>query len=81
MHRKWLIALAVLSLGIMCFAQANDPTSNNTQDLSSLNVQHEPPMLGVHWARGFNPFARAAARGSNPDMTYHGGVIMSSTGE
>jgi len=79
MHRKWLVVLAVLSFGIMCFAQANDPASNNTQDLSSLNVQHEPPMLGIHWARGFNPFARAAARGNNPDMTYHGGVIMPST--
>src|SRR6202140_5272614 len=35
-------------------------------------------MLGIHWARGFSPFARAP-RGSNPNMTYHGGVIMPST--
>ncbi|HEV2716109.1 MAG TPA: hypothetical protein VGU64_12655, partial [Terriglobales bacterium] len=35
-------------------------------------------MLGIHWARGFSPFARVP-RGSNPNMTYHGGVIMPST--
>jgi hypothetical protein len=40
-------------------------------------------MLGIHWARGFDPFARVnEARGQagrkvkNPDMTYHGGKIM-----
>jgi len=35
-------------------------------------------MLGIHWARGFNPFAHAP-KGNNPDMTYHGGLIMPST--
>jgi hypothetical protein len=35
-------------------------------------------MLGIHWARGFTPFARTAPAGSNPDMTYHGGVILPS---
>jgi hypothetical protein len=32
-------------------------------------------MLGIHWARGFDPFVRAA-KGNNPDMTYHGGVYF-----
>jgi hypothetical protein len=37
-------------------------------------------MLGIHWSRGFNPSARdRSAKGNNPDMTYHGGVIMPST--
>jgi hypothetical protein len=39
-------------------------------------------MLGIHWARGFNPFARVnEARRllrRNVNMTYHGGPIMTS---
>jgi hypothetical protein len=51
MHKKWLVLLAVLSLGVIGFAQENDSALNIRQDLSTLNVQHEPPMLGIHWAR------------------------------
>src|ERR1700757_2891028 len=46
----------------------------------------EPPMLGIHWARGFEPAPRAkeeerltpARLRRSPNMTYHGGVIMQS---
>ncbi len=56
-------------------------TSRTTaQDLSELN---EPPMLGIHWARGFEASYRAReaanspARGTrSPNMTNHGGKIM-----
>ena len=79
MHKKLLVLLAVLSIVGMCLGQAAD-SSASRQDLSSITATHEPPMLGIHWARGFNPFARVhPAKGSNPDMTYHGGVIMPST--
>ncbi len=35
-------------------------------------------MLGIHWARGFDPFARSNQAGARktPNMTYHGGKIM-----
>jgi len=36
----------------------------------------EPPMFGISWARGFDPFARGDFRSRNPNMTYHGGKIM-----
>jgi hypothetical protein len=38
----------------------------------------EPPMLGIHWIRGFDPSARVhdAHHGTNPLMPYHGGKIM-----
>jgi len=79
MNKKCLVLLAVLSFGGMCLAQ--DSAAASRQDLSSLSETHEPPMLGIHWARGFNPFARSGQtpKGNNPDMTYHGGVIMTST--
>ena len=49
----------------------------------TMNIQTEPPMLGIHWAQGFEPMARARqdALGPrrlrrSPNMTYHGGKIM-----
>ena len=79
MKIKFVLLSVALSLGVRAFGQTVDSPSSNRQDLSALNAQHEPPMLGVHWARGFTPFARAHLAGKNPDMTYHGGVIMPST--
>jgi len=36
-------------------------------------------MLGIHWARGFNPFARISPQQKpGVNMTYHGGPIMAS---
>ncbi len=78
MKTKWLFPCMILSLVAFSFGQSADSASGR-EDLSTLNTQHEPPMLGLHWTRGFNPFARAAAsKGNNPDMTYHGGVILTS---
>jgi len=78
---KWLLALVVIS-STLILAQNNGST---TQDLSTLRGVAEPPMLGIHWARGVNPNARvdeAAAHQANPrknvNMTYHGGKIMPS---
>jgi hypothetical protein len=80
MHRKWFVLLAVLSFAGMCLGQAADSSAASGQDLSATTGTGEPPMLGLHWARDFNPFARVhPAKGNNPDMTYHGGVIMPST--
>ncbi len=80
MHKKLLVLLAVLSIAGMCLGQTTDSTAASRQDLSSITGTHEPPMLGIHWSRGFNPFARLhEAKGNNPDMTYHGGVITPST--
>ena len=78
MKTKSLLLSIVLLLGVFSFGQTADSPSSSRQDLSALNTQHEPPMLGIHWARGFNPFARAP-KGNSPNMTYHGGVIMPST--
>lgn len=78
MKTKWLLLCVILSLGLFSFGQDADSEASPPQDLSATSGQHNPPMLGIHWARGFDPFARFA-KGSNPNMTYHGGVIMQST--
>jgi hypothetical protein len=41
-----------------------------------LNITNDPPMLGVHWARGGEPARVSQARSRSPVMTYHGGKIM-----
>jgi hypothetical protein len=46
------------------------------QDLSDQDTQG-PPIISIMWARGVQASARVGdARRSNPDMTYHGGKIM-----
>ena len=76
---KSTLLAAALAMPFYCFGQALEPRGPAVEDLSRTD---EPPMLGIHWARGSSPWARAdheAGRhggGNNPDMTYHGGKIM-----
>ena len=59
-------------------------SSSDVEPVQDLNLSNEPPMLGIHWVRGFQPNARAstdaqtAARSRSPNMLYHGGKIMPS---
>ena len=60
-------------------------TAMSAQTAASSHVENQnattanqPPMLGIHWAKGFDPNPRATvgfAR-SSANMTYHGGKIM-----
>jgi hypothetical protein len=65
------------SLPLFAFGQAAESSKSAPQDLS---IRSGPPMLGIHWARGFEPAARLReARpggGKSPLMTDHGGKIM-----
>jgi hypothetical protein len=80
--KKWfLLSLLVCICSTLVVGQAS--SSSAPQDLSTLHGRPEPPMLGIHWARGFDPFARAneahsgqAGHKPTPNMTYHGGKIM-----
>ena len=82
-----ILPLLFCATGI-AFGQAarNAAPAQEVATPENLNVQSGPPMLGIHWARGFEPNARltneaahpaqpARLRGS-PNMTYHGGKIM-----
>jgi hypothetical protein len=67
----------VACLPVFAFAQAVQSSHSAPQDLS---VTGEPPMLGIHWARGLEPYARVheagKSGGKSPLMTDHGGKIM-----
>jgi len=73
-----LVCSGVLAITATAQGQGNSQTEY-------LDAQKTPPMLGIHWARGFEPnpraaeeakAARAARPNRSPNMTYHGGVIM-----
>ncbi len=77
---KRLLLIPMLLRGGFAFGQATtaaDATAGPQQTAG-------PPMLGIHWARGFEPNARlshdvnpvAGASRRSPNMTYHGGKIM-----
>jgi hypothetical protein len=76
-------SLLLVCLPVLAFAQSAQSSHSAPQDLST---NGEPPMLGVHWARGLEPNTRAreeakAGNGGkkNPDMTYHDGKILPTT--
>lgn len=77
-----ILPLLVCSGALAITATAQGQGNSQTE---YLDVQKEPPMLGIHWARGFQPNARAAEDAKNANaafarrsanMTNHGGVIM-----
>ncbi len=79
--KKSALLILICFLPIIGFAQAAQSSHSAPQDLSKTN---EPPMLGIHWARGMEPDARAreasrtARTQQSPLMTYHGGKILPS---
>jgi hypothetical protein len=79
--RMRVLSLVLCATGI-AFGQSPNAQGKGDKSVDYMDVQTEPPMLGIHWAKGFGPQARvvedakAARPHSNPNMTYHGGKIM-----
>jgi hypothetical protein len=57
----------VAILGVLLFVSVG-----YAQDAQNGHGKPEPPMLGIHWAKGIKP----ARPRSNPDMIWHNGAIM-----
>jgi hypothetical protein len=77
-----LIPVMLCATGL-AFGQATAMPAQNAETPQNLNVQTGPPMLGIHWARGFEPNTRLSNEAQtplrqrrSPNMTYHGGKIM-----
>lgn len=78
--KKQLLILAILSLTLTVSGRAFSQSSSGVEDLSR-PARNAPPMLGIHWARGFNPsylqqHAKAGGATTSPDMSWHGGNIL-----
>ena len=80
MKRTYLI-LAVSFFTLLAFGQARSQPVSGVEDLSK-PAGNEPPMLGIHWARGFDPYSLARrvshqqGTRKSPDMTWHNGEIL-----
>src|SRR5438876_2202119 len=61
--RVFVVAIALLST--MVFAQDAQPK------------HPEPPILGIHWARGVKP---PQAAGTSPNLIWHSGSILKTSG-
>jgi hypothetical protein len=77
--KKTFLVLAV-SFFSLAFGQARSQPASAVEDLLR-PAGNEPPMLGIHWARGFDPYplARPASHQrtqKSPDMTWHNGEIL-----
>src|SRR5258707_1001011 len=59
--------LSLLALGLLTASTVG------AQDAAKKS-QTEPPMRGIHWAKGF-----AHGHGKSPNMTWHSGAIMTNT--
>jgi hypothetical protein len=75
---KRSIFLVLFCSPAFVFAQAVKSSQSVPQDLS---ITGEPPMLGIYWARGLEPYTRVReankrASRKSPLMIYHGGKIL-----
>ena len=64
---KWCVLVQVVILSALAGAQ-NPATQKVKRDVG-------PPALGIHWAKGVH----AAKTGGGPDMTFHGGTVLTTT--
>lgn len=79
-RKRNLLVLAVVIFALSAFGQARSQNASGVEDLSN-PAGHEPPMLGIHWARGFHPYPNQSRSASgrprkSPNMTYHNGKIL-----
>lgn len=63
---KKLLTVVGLAALMACSASAQ----------TEIQKKNEPPMLGIHWAKGD---AHSKAGAASADMTFHGGTVMVST--
>ncbi len=74
MGYRSVVTAVVVAGATAAIAAAAGGQSDKERDL--LEAQN-PPARGIHWAKGQEPAARAKARrGGSPDMSYHGGPVM-----
>jgi hypothetical protein len=70
LHHSWIIAAALAA--ISCGGNGNGGSASTADPLAAQGV-HEPPMLGIHWARG-----QGGPAATSPLMTWHSGAILNS---
>jgi hypothetical protein len=77
---KSLLLLATATLLLSVAGPARGQSALGVEDLSK-PVGHEPPMMGIHWARGHDPNfmsgkANHLRQRQSPNMSWHSGTVM-----
>ncbi len=79
-RRSWIVPVVLIGAACGGSPTPQGPASATGGRDSALTtpgrqvpVPADPPMLGVHWARG------SAPGGSSPNMTWHSGAVMTAT--
>ena len=75
------IVVQTMAAAVLMAVAFMSPCSLAAQDRSQVDKlevkpAHEPPLMGMHWAR---EFARTARVRRSPNMTWHNGAIMTSS--
>jgi hypothetical protein len=68
MKRAWILAAAV---SVACGGAVTSSSESDNLDTIGGQGAHEPPMLGIHWARG-----QGGSGTGSPDMTWGGGPVL-----
>jgi hypothetical protein len=81
MKYRWFSLKLLAAAGVLSAIAFLQPATlvaqdNSGKDSMEVRNQHEPPLMGIHWAR---EFARTARPRSNPDMLYHNGSILTTS--
>lgn len=77
-----LVLQMFFAVGLAVGQSPNAVAQSQGKPVEDLNDQDGPPKLGLHWSRDFDPNPRAsneaktAGRNRSPNMTFHGGKIM-----
>ena len=74
MKNFWLAAAAMIAAS-GCVSEIDSTGLGESTETVNELATHDPPMLGIHWARGAQP----GNAGSSPDLLPHSYGIMSST--
>jgi len=69
--KAWILAAAI---SISCGGAVNSTADSDNLDTTTGQGAHEPPMLGIHYAKG-----QGGNAGGSPDMTWNGGPILNSS--
>ncbi|HET6981452.1 MAG TPA: hypothetical protein VFI53_04885 [Myxococcaceae bacterium] len=72
MRRGVLVGCAVL---VAACGQGSTADRGQQQEGLEVSNRNEPPMGGIHWARGQAPAAKPT---KSPNLIYHGGPVMTS---
>ena len=71
MKNFWLAAAVIAASGCVSEIDSNSGVGESSEPLEA-QPAHEPPMLGIHWAKGQG----GGGSSSSPDMLYNGGDVM-----